>query len=80
MRILRRYPRVSDRENVTPGTDPVETLTLPPQNQYQLQAERFVRQIRNSERSRWPLEDALANMRVIDAIKQSGAEGRWWVV
>lgn len=72
--------RILIGENVTPGTDPVETLTLPPQNQYQLQAERFVRQIRNSERSRWPLEDSLANMRVIDAIKQSGAEGRWWVV
>ena len=63
--------------NMAPGTEPDETITFEPVNLYRLQAERFGRQIRGTEPSRWPLETAVANMRVIDAIRQSGQTGAW---
>ena len=63
--------------NIAPGTEPEEVIRFEPVNQYQLQAERFGRQIRRGAASRWPLETGLANMRVLDAIRRSGESGRW---
>ena len=63
--------------NIAPGTEPEEIIRFEPVNQYRLQAERFVRQIREGTASRWPLETGLANMRVLDAIRRSGESGRW---
>jgi predicted dehydrogenase len=69
--------RIVIGRDIIPGTEPVETITLPPVNQYQLQAERFSRQIRGIETTQWPLETAVANMRVIDAIRASAQTGGW---
>ncbi len=63
-----------------PGTEVDETIHFEPVNQYQLMAERFSRQIRGQQKSRWPLETALQNMRVIDAIRESSATGQWATV
>ena len=63
--------------NIAPGTEPEEVVRFEPVNQYRLQAERFGRQIREGADSRWPLETGLANMCVLDAIRQSGESGRW---
>ena len=63
--------------NIAPGTEPEETIRFEPVNQYRLQAERFGRQMRGAEASRWPLETGVANMRVLDAIRRSGDSGRW---
>lgn len=63
--------------NQLPGTEAEEIVHLEPVNQYRLQGERFSRLIRGAEpaRSR-PLEDAAANMRVLDALRESAETGR----
>ena len=63
--------------NVAPGTEPEEVIRFEPVNQYRLQAERFARQIREGAASGWPLETAVANMRVLDALRRSGESDRW---
>lgn len=69
--------RLAIGRNELPGTNPDEIIAFEPVDQYRLQAERFGRQIRGAEASRWPLETAVANMRVLDAIRQSGRTGAW---
>ena len=46
-------------------------------NQYTLQAERFADAILEAKPVPTPLEDAVANMVVLDAIKKSAATGSW---
>ncbi len=46
-------------------------------NQYTLQGDGFSRAIIDNTRVPTPLEDAVANMRVIDAIVRSGRDGKW---
>ncbi|MGH2671856.1 MAG: Gfo/Idh/MocA family protein, partial [Actinomycetota bacterium] len=58
---------------VTSGGDPpvnpaTETLTFEPADQYAIQAERFARAVLDDEPVPIPPEDAVANMRVIEAI------------
>ena len=48
-----------------------------PVDQYGLQAEAFSRAIRSGTPPEFPLEDAVANMRVVDALYRSGASGGW---
>ncbi len=50
---------------------------LPVSDQYQLQAEAFGRVIRKKEKSRWGVEDAIQNMKIIDAFFRSEKSGRW---
>ncbi len=45
-------------------------------NQYTVQAERFSRLIRGEDLHTWPLEDALENMKVIDAVHRALLSGR----
>jgi len=52
-------------------------LTFPPVNQYQLQAERFSKLVRGEKAPQFPIETAIANMRVIDALRRS-RESRAW--
>jgi predicted dehydrogenase len=52
-----------------------ERITLPPQNSYVLMAEDFCRAVRGEADLRYPPEDAVKNMRVIDAIFKSAREG-----
>jgi predicted dehydrogenase len=62
---------------VTSGGDPpvspaTETLTFEPADQYTIQAERFARAVLNEEPVPIPPEDAVANMRAIEAIFEAG--------
>lgn len=53
------------------------TETLPAADQYRLQAEAFSRLVRGEAAPRWGVEDAIAQMAVIDAVRASGLSGRW---
>jgi predicted dehydrogenase len=55
----------------------VRTETLPESDQYQLQAEAFSRAIRGEIPLPYGVEDAVRNMRVIDALFRSEKSGRW---
>jgi predicted dehydrogenase len=62
---------------VTSGGDPpvspaTETLTFEPADQYTIQAGRFARAVLDDEPVPIPPEDAVANMRVIEAILEAG--------
>ena len=62
---------------VTSGGDPpvhpdTEVLTFDPADQYAIQAERFARAVLEDEPTPIPPEDAVANMRVIEAIFAAG--------
>ena len=50
---------------------------LPVSDQYQLQAEAFGRVIRRRQKSVWGVEDAIQNMRILDAFFRSEKSGRW---
>lgn len=54
-----------------------ETLEIPTCDQYRLQGEAFSRAILEGGEVPVPLEDALANMRVIEAIFEAGESGSW---
>ena len=54
-----------------------DELVLDTSNQYTLQGDALSRAILDGTPVPTPLEDAVANMRVIDAIYASGREGRW---
>lgn len=53
-----------------------ETHEIPAVDQYMLQADAFCRSIINNNAVPTPLEDAVANMKVIDAVFESGKYGR----
>jgi len=48
-----------------------------PCDQYTLQGDAFSRAVAGEEALPWPIEDAVANMRVVDAIFRSTTSGRW---
>lgn len=66
--------------NEFPGPLKKETITIDPVNQYTLQGERFSRLIRGEKVTEWPLETAVANMRVIDALFRSARNECWETV
>ena len=51
--------------------------SFPVSDQYQLQGESFSRVIRKKEKLVWGVEDAITNMRVIDALFRSGKSGKF---
>ena len=51
--------------------------TIPPCDQYTLEAEAFSRAVRGEIELPYGVEDAVANMRVIDALFRSEKSGRW---
>jgi D-xylose 1-dehydrogenase (NADP+, D-xylono-1,5-lactone-forming) len=55
---------------------PPEWVSVPGANTYQLQVEHFVDVVQGRATARWGLDDAVANMRVLDAIAASALEGR----
>jgi predicted dehydrogenase len=55
----------------------IVTETLPVADQYRLQAEAFSRRVRAEEAPGWGLDDAIAQLRVIDALWRSERSGRW---
>jgi predicted dehydrogenase len=56
--------------------DDLETITFEVCNQYTFQGEMFARLIRDGSRPEFPLEDAVKNMAVIDALFRSAESGR----
>jgi predicted dehydrogenase len=50
---------------------------LPVADQYQLQAEAFGRIIQGKEKNHWDVDDAIMNMRIIDAFFRSEKSGKW---
>jgi predicted dehydrogenase len=46
-------------------------------DQYTVQGDLFARAIREGTPLAFPLEDAVANMRVLDAVFRAGRSGRW---
>ena len=59
------------------GSSPARAIAFEPVNQYALQAERFSRLVRRESAAAFPIELAVANMRVLDALRRSG-ETRGW--
>ena len=55
----------------------IVTETLPESDQYMLQGEAFSRAVRGEIPLAYGVDDAIANMRVIDALFQSEKSGRW---
>jgi predicted dehydrogenase len=55
----------------------IRTYTVPPADQYQLQAEAFSRAIGGEQPDATWLDDAIANMRIIDALFASEKSGRF---
>jgi predicted dehydrogenase len=55
----------------------IEEITFPVCDQYTLQGDAMARAILDNTPVPTPLSDAIANMRVIEAIKQSAASGDW---
>jgi predicted dehydrogenase len=54
-----------------------EIVTVPAADQYELQVSAFARAVRGLAPLPYGLEDAIANMRVLDALLRSEASGRW---
>jgi predicted dehydrogenase len=50
---------------------------LPVSDQYQLQAEAFGRVIRKKQKPFWGVEDAIQNMKILDALFRSEKSGSW---
>jgi len=61
------------------GTE-IEEVTLEVCNQYTLQGDLFSQAILNNTPVPTPIEDAVANMRVMEAVVRSGASGQWEAV
>lgn len=59
------------------GFDAAEEITFDGINQYTLQADHFARVVRGEAELAFPLEDAVKNMAVIDALYRSGESGGW---
>ena len=55
----------------------IRTETIAPSDQYQLQGEAFSRAVRGEVALPFGVEDAIANMRVIDALFRSEKSGTW---
>ena len=56
-----------------------ESISLPTCDQYTLQGDLFSRAIREGGSVAYPLEDTIANMKVIEAVLRSGKTGAWEV-
>ncbi|MCP4643560.1 MAG: Gfo/Idh/MocA family oxidoreductase [bacterium] len=55
--------------------DDVQTISVPGANTYQLEVDDFVSAVRTQSDPRWTLDDAVANMAVIDALYRAAHEG-----
>lgn len=64
---------IDDGRDLSGGSARVETFSVT--DQYTLQGDAFSRAILGQQRIEFPIEDAVANMRVIDAVFAAGATG-----
>ncbi len=65
-----------DTGNAQDGTS-AEVEEFSPVDQYALQCDTAARVFQGEAEQEFPIEDAIANMRVIDALYRSGASGHW---
>lgn len=56
--------------------DKVETIRFAPDNQYQHEVRAFARAVRGELEQPWPLANAVAGMRILDAVRESAAQNR----
>jgi predicted dehydrogenase len=68
---------VDDGKDLTGGA--AEIVEVPAADQFRLQGEQFSRAVRGVGQVPVPLEDAIGNMAVIDAVFRSGVTRRWEV-
>jgi predicted dehydrogenase len=66
---------VDDGSELGDGSARPETFEVV--DQYTLQGDLFARAIREGTPLAFPLEDAVKNMRVLDAVFRAGRSGRW---
>lgn len=66
--------RLRDRDDLYDQN--VETIRFPPTNQYEHEVQTFAKAVRGEIEQPWPIANAVAGMRVLDAIKRSAAEGQ----
>src|SRR5215468_350723 len=66
---------ISDGMEFIGGTKTIEEI--PAADQYTIQGDEFSKAIRNNTEVPVPLEDAISNMKVIDAIFRSASSGKW---
>jgi predicted dehydrogenase len=59
------------------GLHVAETIEIPTSDQYGIAGDAFSAAIMDGTAQPVPLEDSLANMRVIDAVRRAGASGGW---
>ncbi len=59
------------------GGGSAQAIEFPVTDQYQLQGEAFSRVVRGADPLRYGLDDALKNMRVLDAIRRSAKSSAW---
>jgi predicted dehydrogenase len=62
------------------GGSSVETIEIPPCDQYRIQGDRFSQAIQDGLPEVYPLEESLANFHVIDALLRAAQDGRWVTV
>jgi predicted dehydrogenase len=59
------------------GDRSARAIEFPVVDQYQLQGEAFSRAIRGATPLAYGLEDAMLNMRILDALRESEASSAW---
>jgi predicted dehydrogenase len=59
------------------GDGAARTVEIPPCDQYQLQGEAFSRAVRGAEPLAYGVDDAVMNMRILDALYRSGETNVW---
>jgi predicted dehydrogenase len=66
---------VDDGSDIYGGS--IETIEVPASEQYALQGDRFGEALRKGSDAPIPLEDAVRNMAVIEAVFRAGASRKW---
>jgi len=66
---------VGDEQSV--GAVPTTVHEFPPANQYALQVERYSLRVLGANVTAWPIEDALATLRTIEATFAAARDGAW---
>jgi predicted dehydrogenase len=69
--------RLLVHDGPSPGLEVTETIELPVCDQYGVMADAFAASIQDGTPQPVPLEDSLANMRVIDAVRRAAEHGTW---
>jgi len=72
-----REARIYLDDGSVPGGGSARLIELPAADQYQLQGEAFSRAVRGIQPLAHGLEDAVQNMRVLDALRRSETSAAW---